>query len=159
MSHHEVNSEITVSSLLPLHGELIANSRRANSKVTVWDHLVSLLWGRWVASKWACHELSCEPTVCWLWTQILHRGYQTYIFMIFDVVNLALFQNSLQDSLNTFRDVSHNSYLSRTDFVLILNKKDVFEERIKQVSLTHCFPDYKGLLMENVSFSVVLFSA
>ena len=56
MSQHEVNSDITASSLLPLHGELIrmisrialskpmvwvANSRKVHSKFTVWAHLMS----------------------------------------------------------------------------------------------------------------------
>ena len=79
MSHCENNSEITVSILLPLHGELVrmiswiahskltvwdVNSWSTHSKVTVWAHLGSLLWGRWVASKWACREFSCEIAVC-----------------------------------------------------------------------------------------------
>ena len=75
------NSEITVSSLLPLHGELIGWSHKyltassqcelqihggltSHSKITIWAHPGSSLWGRWVASKWACREFSCEHTVC-----------------------------------------------------------------------------------------------
>ena len=48
-------SKLTVSDI---------NSLSTHSKVTVWDHLVSALWGRWVASKWACCEFSCELAVC-----------------------------------------------------------------------------------------------
>ena len=41
------------------HG-MSCNSRRAHSKLTVWAHLVSWPWGRWVTSKWTCCELPCE---------------------------------------------------------------------------------------------------
>ena len=56
----------TVSSLLPLHGELIgmisriahsklmvwvANSLKVHCKLTVWAHLESSLWANWVSSK------------------------------------------------------------------------------------------------------------
>ncbi|XP_076472452.1 guanine nucleotide-binding protein G(o) subunit alpha-like isoform X2 [Babylonia areolata] len=52
--------------------------------------------------------------------------------------------NSLQDSLQAFHEVSHNPFLDKTNFILFLNKKDIFLERIKKASLTTCFPDYKG---------------
>ena len=85
ISHCEVNSEIKwantvssqetnsrVSSLLPLHGELIGMiSRTAHSKLTVWlqtqkkgvSHLVSSLWCHSVSSKWAFREFQCEIPV------------------------------------------------------------------------------------------------
>ncbi|KAK7446625.1 hypothetical protein BaRGS_00040257 [Batillaria attramentaria] len=50
----------------------------------------------------------------------------------------------LLDSLQAFHEVSHNHFLEKTDFILFLNKKDLFLERIKTVSLTKCFPEYKG---------------
>ena len=34
-----------------------------HSKLTVWAHFVSLLWARWVSSKWAC----CSFNVSLLW--------------------------------------------------------------------------------------------
>nr|KAG5686293.1 hypothetical protein BaRGS_033937 [Batillaria attramentaria] len=52
--------------------------------------------------------------------------------------------NMLLDSLQAFHEVSHNHFLEKTDFILFLNKKDLFLERIKTVSLTKCFPEYKG---------------
>ena len=53
---HQLTSQIAQCKLIVW----VATSQRAHSKLTVWAHLVSSLWGRWVASKWAYHELSCE---------------------------------------------------------------------------------------------------
>jgi len=55
-----------------------------------------------------------------------------------------VFQNSLDDSLASFTEVIHNSFLVKTDFILFLNKRDLFEKRIKSVPLNACFQDYKG---------------
>lgn len=52
--------------------------------------------------------------------------------------------NSLQDSLQAFHEVSHNAFLEKTNFILFLNKRDIFLKRIKTASLTTCFPSYKG---------------
>ena len=38
------------------------------------------------------------------------------------------------------------SPFSNTAFILFLNKKDLFEEKIKRVDLKVCFPNYQGLL-------------
>ena len=68
----------TVSSLLPLIGELIgiisrivqckltewvANFQKAHSKLTVWAYFVSSLWAKWESSKWARCEFQCELLV------------------------------------------------------------------------------------------------
>ncbi|KAL8562797.1 hypothetical protein ACOMHN_022672 [Nucella lapillus] len=52
--------------------------------------------------------------------------------------------NMLQDSLQAFHEVSHNHFLEKTDFILFLNKKDIFMDNIRSASLTSCFPHYKG---------------
>ncbi|XP_076461591.1 guanine nucleotide-binding protein G(o) subunit alpha-like isoform X2 [Babylonia areolata] len=52
--------------------------------------------------------------------------------------------NMMQDSLQAFHEVSHNHFLEKTDFILFLNKKDIFMERIRSASITACFPKYKG---------------
>ncbi|KAK6186201.1 hypothetical protein SNE40_008286 [Patella caerulea] len=52
--------------------------------------------------------------------------------------------NCLQDSLQAFHEVSHNHYLEKTDMILFLNKKDLFMQKVKKVSIANCFPAYKG---------------
>ena len=56
-------------------------------------------------------------------------------------------QNSLQDSLQAFHEVSHNHFLEKTDFILFLNKKDIFMDRIATTTLAACFPGYRGQLI------------
>ena len=57
-----------MSSLLPLHGELIGMiSWIAHSKLTVWAHLMSSLWANWASSKWAHREFHVSSQ----WAQIL----------------------------------------------------------------------------------------
>ena len=50
----------------------------------------------------------------------------------------------MEDSLSTFREVSHNEFLDKTDFILFLNKRDIFEEKLKTNKLSFCFTDYEG---------------
>nr|CAA87631.1 G protein alpha-a subunit [Lymnaea stagnalis] len=52
--------------------------------------------------------------------------------------------NSLQDSLQAFAEISHSQFLDKTDFILFLNKKDLFANKLKTSSIATCFPDYKG---------------
>ncbi|KAK2163670.1 hypothetical protein LSH36_75g03006 [Paralvinella palmiformis] len=52
--------------------------------------------------------------------------------------------NSMQDSLATFDDVVKNQFLVKTDFILFLNKKDLFTEYLKHTKLSVCFPEYTG---------------
>ncbi|BFY99006.1 hypothetical protein BsWGS_02045 [Bradybaena similaris] len=52
--------------------------------------------------------------------------------------------NSLQDSLQAFNEVSHNQFLEKTDFILFLNKKDLFANKLKSSSLSACFPEYQS---------------
>jgi len=52
-------------------------------------------------------------------------------------------QNRLKESLNLF-DIACNRRYVDNPIILFLNKKDLFEEKIKKVDLSVCFPTYKG---------------
>ncbi|XP_052227931.1 guanine nucleotide-binding protein G(i) subunit alpha-3-like isoform X2 [Dreissena polymorpha] len=52
--------------------------------------------------------------------------------------------NTLQDSLQTFREVSHNHYLDKTDFLLFLNKFDLFAEKLRSTKFSAHIQDYDG---------------
>ena len=76
--------------------------------------------------------------------------------------------NRLHDALELWESIVNNRYLKGSisrnmyketpfplikscllidlPFVLFLNKKDLFEEKIKDVDLRVCFPDYKGMV-------------
>ena len=54
------------------------------------------------------------------------------------------FQNRMHESLHLFNSICNHRFFALTSIVLFLNKKDLFEEKIKKVHLSICFPDYDG---------------
>lgn len=50
----------------------------------------------------------------------------------------------MQESLKLFDSICNNKWFTDTSIILFLNKKDLFEEKIKKSSLTICFPEYTG---------------
>lgn len=59
----------------------------------------------------------------------------------------------MHESLHLFNSICNHRFFALTSIVLFLNKKDLFEEKIKKVHLSICFPDYDG---ETRSFSTSL---
>ena len=56
----------------------------------------------------------------------------------------ALLQNRMHESLKLFDSICNNKWFTDTSIILFLNKKDLFEEKIKKSPLTICFPEYTG---------------
>ena len=54
--------------------------------------------------------------------------------------------------MKLFDSICNNKWFTDTSIILFLNKKDLFEEKIKKSSLTVCFPEYTGQWGINVSF-------
>ncbi|XP_078066041.1 guanine nucleotide-binding protein G(t) subunit alpha-1 isoform X1 [Mustelus asterias] len=52
--------------------------------------------------------------------------------------------NRMHESLHLFNSICNHRYFIATSIVLFLNKKDVFQEKIKKTHLSICFPDYDG---------------
>ena len=50
----------------------------------------------------------------------------------------------MHDSLELFEEISQNAFLEKTEFILFLNKHDLFVEKLKTSNLSACFPDYDG---------------
>lgn len=50
--------------------------------------------------------------------------------------------NRMNESLQLFRELCTTKWFNTTSFILFLNKTDIFEEKIKRVPLTVCFPNY-----------------
>lgn len=53
-------------------------------------------------------------------------------------------QNRMQESLKLFDSICNNKWFTDTSIILFLNKKDLFEEKIRKSPLTICFPEYTG---------------
>ena len=52
--------------------------------------------------------------------------------------------NRMHESLKLFADIINNMWFENTAIILFLNKKDLFQDKIKRVDLTCCFPLYNG---------------
>ena len=52
--------------------------------------------------------------------------------------------NRMAESIKLFSRVCNNLWFEKAAMFLFLNKKDVFDEKIKHSPLTKCFPQYKG---------------
>uniref|UniRef100_A0A1I8H0D0 G protein subunit alpha o1 n=3 Tax=Macrostomum lignano TaxID=282301 RepID=A0A1I8H0D0_9PLAT len=52
--------------------------------------------------------------------------------------------NRMQESLKLFDSICNNKWFTETSIILFLNKKDLFEEKIKKSPLTICFTEYCG---------------
>lgn len=50
----------------------------------------------------------------------------------------------MHESLKLFDSICNNKWFTDTSIILFLNKKDIFEEKIRKSPLTICFPEYTG---------------
>ncbi|KAJ3451497.1 guanine nucleotide-binding protein g(o) subunit alpha [Anaeramoeba flamelloides] len=51
--------------------------------------------------------------------------------------------NRLKEAFDLFETTINNEYFEKTNCVLLFNKMDLFEEKIKKVPLSECFSEYK----------------
>lgn len=49
----------------------------------------------------------------------------------------------MHESLTLFGEIINNRWFQNTSIILFLNKKDLFQNKIKKVDLRVCFPEYK----------------
>ncbi|KAB0393862.1 hypothetical protein E2I00_011570, partial [Balaenoptera physalus] len=52
--------------------------------------------------------------------------------------------NRMHESLHLFNSICNHKFFAAISIVLFLNKKDLFEEKLKKVHLSICFPEYDG---------------
>ena len=55
-----------------------------------------------------------------------------------------IFKNRMIESMKLFDSICNNKWFVSTSVILFLNKKDLFEEKIRRSPLTLCFPEYAG---------------
>jgi len=53
--------------------------------------------------------------------------------------------NRMKEALDLFKQICNSRWFMDASMILFLNKKDLFEKKIKVVPITVCFKDYKGL--------------
>ncbi|KAJ6232589.1 guanine nucleotide-binding protein g(o) subunit alpha [Anaeramoeba flamelloides] len=52
--------------------------------------------------------------------------------------------NRMKESLKVFKKTVNNEFFKKKDLVILLNKIDLFKEKIKKHPLTKCFSEYSG---------------
>jgi len=52
--------------------------------------------------------------------------------------------NRMHESLKLFKEICNSKWFVETSMILFLNKRDIFDEKIKRVDLTVCFSEYSG---------------
>ncbi|KAG8563246.1 hypothetical protein GDO81_015989 [Engystomops pustulosus] len=52
--------------------------------------------------------------------------------------------NRMHESLKLFDSICNNKWFTDTSIILFLNKKDIFQDKIRKSPLTICFPEYTG---------------
>ena len=58
----------------------------------------------------------------------------------------------MMESMKLFDSICNNKWFTDTSIILFLNKKDLFEEKIKKSPLVVCFPEYTGALKQTIPF-------
>ena len=57
---------------------------------------------------------------------------------------ILCFYFRMMESMKLFDSICNNKWFVDTSIILFLNKKDLFEEKIRKSPLTICFPEYSG---------------
>ena len=64
----------------------------------------------------------------------------------------------MMESMKLFDSICNNKWFVDTSIILFLNKKDLFEEKIRKSPLTICFPEYSGkktiLMFDSIRFVI-----
>ena len=81
------------------------------------------------------------------WLHLFH-GVDVVVYVAdissYDVVDEEYQSNALMTSLSVFTSLSKREWLKETRLILVLNKIDLFKEKIAKVPLSECFPYYTG---------------
>ncbi|CAI2349939.1 unnamed protein product [Caenorhabditis sp. 36 PRJEB53466] len=52
--------------------------------------------------------------------------------------------NRMHESMQLFDSIVNNRWFTQTSIILFLNKMDLFQEKLRHVPLSTCFPEYQG---------------
>jgi len=63
--------------------------------------------------------------------------------------------NRMQESLKLFDSICNSVWFVEIHFILFLNKKDIFADKILRSPLTICFPEYKGQQNQSESINFI----
>lgn len=72
------------------------------------------------------------------------KNYENFLINLYAKFYLKFFQNRLLESIELFKSIANCNFFIKSSMILFLNKKDLFLEKIQQISLTVTFPNYRG---------------
>lgn len=104
------------------------------------------IWPMWI-SAWCFHYLQNSYLFVELCVCVCLK-----LFVSVQIHLFLLFQNRMQESLKLFDSICNNKWFTDTSIILFLNKKDLFEDKIKKSPITICFPEYTGKIFKQTIF-------
>lgn len=82
------------------------------------------------------------------WMQCFQGVDSLLFFVALNEYDLTCYEdnktNRMKESLMLFDETINNKWFYETPVILLLNKEDLFREKIRQVDLSILFPEYKG---------------
>ena len=84
----------------------------------------------------------------WVWGPLIpiSLSHAYIVTMHFNFFYYLLPQNRMDEALRLFNSILNNKWFLDTSVILFLNKKDLFEQKIKERPLPDVFPDFRGML-------------
>lgn len=111
-------------------------------------HKFELLMWRIQIIVWNKKCPCCLGTSSFYFLDLFHCEYLWIDLDIIKVIYSLFFpqlQNRMHESMKLFDSICNNKWFTDTSIILFLNKKDLFEEKIKRSPLTICYPEYPGI--------------
>ena len=106
-------------------------------------HLTQFPWKN-IYLDW-CYLSSWSAAVCsykWEWDHnLLWTPLESYVYVM---SNHRFVNFRMNESMKLFDSICNNKWFVDTSIILFLNKKDLFEEKIRKSPLSICFPEYSG---------------
>ncbi len=55
--------------------------------------------------------------------------------------------NRMADSIVLFEQIANNKQLKNSKMIIFMNKKDLYEKKVKRVNIKDYFPEYDGIFL------------
>lgn len=56
----------------------------------------------------------------------------------------------MRESLKLFDSIANNNFFLETAIIIFFNKKDIFEDKLKQFIFSIYFPEYESIFVKNI---------
>jgi GTPase SAR1 family protein len=95
-----------------------------------------------------CVDVGGQRTERRKWLHVFDDVTAVLFCVALDEYDLRMYEDEtvwrVHESLQLFNEIANSTHLSNSAIILFLNKKDLFEQKIREVDLTVTFPEYAG---------------